>query len=51
MQIDAFGRPWLSLSHNPSGDTGIMGTFMAGPTLVGNVTDLSVLPEGGIQTL
>ena len=51
MQIDAFGRPWLSLSHNPNGDTGIMGTFTHGPTLVGNLTALSVLPEGGVQTL
>jgi hypothetical protein len=51
MQIDAFGRPWLSLSHNPSGDTGIMGTFQTGPTLFGNVTQLSMLPEGGAQTL
>ena len=51
MQIDAYGRPWLSLSHNPSGDTGIMGTFTEGPTLVGNVTSLTPLPVGGVQTL
>jgi hypothetical protein len=51
MQIDAYGRPWLSLSHNPSGDTGIMGTLMTGPTLVGNLSDLAMLPEGGAQTI
>lgn len=51
MQIDAFGRPWLSLSHNPSGDTGIMGTFQTGPSLVGEVAQLSMLPEGGAQTI
>ena len=51
MQIDAYGRPWLSLSHNPSGDTGIMGTLTNGPTLLGNVTSLSPLPIGGTQTL
>ena len=51
MHIDAYGRPWFSLSHNPSGDTGIMGTFTEGPTLVGNVTSLTPLPVGGVQTL
>jgi len=28
-----------------------MGTFTEGPTLVGNVTSLTPLPEGGVQTL
>ena len=51
MQIDAYGRPWLALSHNPNGDTGIFGTFTNGPTLYGNLTSLSEIPEGGPQTL
>ena len=51
MQIDAYGRPWLALSHNPNGDTGIFGTFTNGPTLYGELTALTVIPEGGPQTL
>jgi hypothetical protein len=51
MQIDAYGRPWLALSHNPAGDMGIFATTMTGPTLFGNVTDLGEIPEGGAQTL
>ena len=34
MQIDAFGRPWLSLSIPMA--TGIMGASTHGPALVGN---------------
>ena len=51
MQIDAYGRPWLALSHNPNGDTGIFGTFTNGPTMFGELTSLTVIPEGGPQTL
>jgi hypothetical protein len=51
MQIDAYGRPWLALSHNPNGDTGIFGTFTNGPSLYGELTALTVIPEGGPQTL
>ena len=51
MQIDAYGRPWLALSHNPNGDTGIFGTLTNGPTLFGNLTALTEIPEGGPQTL
>jgi hypothetical protein len=51
MQIDAYGRPWLALSHNPNGDTGIFGTLTNGPTLFGSLTSLTVIPDGGPQTL
>ncbi|MCH1541281.1 MAG: hypothetical protein L7S56_07645 [Candidatus Poseidonia sp.] len=51
MQIDAYGRPWFSLSHNPSGDTGIYGALTDGPTLRGNLSALSTMPLGGAATL
>jgi len=49
--IDAEGRPWAAMSHNPSGEIGIVGTFALGPALRGNLTDLPPLPLGGPSTL
>ena len=51
MQIDSYGRTWFALAHNPSGDTGIFGALNAGPTLIGNLSQLSPIPHGGPQTL
>lgn len=49
--IDLEGRPWAALSHNPDGDTGIVGTFIAGPALRGDLQNLTTLPVGGSSTL
>lgn len=49
--IDPDGRPWAALSHNPSNNMGIVGTFMEGPALRGNFEELPPLPEGGPSTL
>jgi len=50
--IDPNGRPWAAMAHNPSGETGIVGTFVTGPSLRG---DLDYLPplehQGGPSTL
>jgi len=49
--IDLDGRPWAAMAHNPSGETGIVGTFTTGPSLRGDLDYLPPLPEGGPKTL
>ena len=44
--IDPEGRPWAALAHNPSGETGIVGTFATGPSLRGDLDYLPPLPVG-----
>ena len=50
--IDPEGRPWVAMAHNPSGNTGIVGTMVTGPSLR---SDLDYLPplehQGGPSTL
>jgi len=51
VEIDDEGRPWIALAHNTNGDIGIVGTYVTGPALYG---DLRLLPEitpGGPSTL
>jgi hypothetical protein len=50
MQIDANGRVWFALSHNPT-DTGIYGSVTMGPSLRGELQPLSEMAAGGPQTL
>jgi len=50
--IDLEGRPWAALSHNPDGDTGIVGTFTLGPALRDDLDYVErVLEPGGPSTL
>ena len=50
--IDHEGRPWAAMSHNPSGNIGIVGTFWDGPALRGDLGYIeTVLPVGGPSTL
>ncbi len=42
--IDPEGRPWAAMAHNPSGETGIVGTYTTGPALRGDLELLSPLP-------
>jgi hypothetical protein len=50
MAVDQHGRPWFGLSHNLQ-DIGIFATITEGPTLRGNVAELTVMPTGGPETL
>ncbi|MDP6323954.1 MAG: sialidase family protein, partial [Candidatus Thalassarchaeaceae archaeon] len=50
MSVDQYGRPWFGLSHNLQ-DIGIFATTIEGPTLRGNVAELTVMPTGGPETL
>ncbi len=50
MQIDANGRVWFALAHNPT-DSGIYGSVTMGPTLRGGLQPLPVMAAGGLQTL
>ena len=49
--IDPDGRPWAAMAHNPSGETGIVGTYSEGPALRGELRNLDPLPIGGPSTL
>lgn len=52
IEIDDEGRPWIALAHNTAGmEEAIIGTFMTGPALYGEIIQLPVLPEGGNSTL
>ena len=51
VEIDDEGRPWIALAHNVNGEHGIVGTYVYGPSLYG---DLRLLPEivvGGPTTM
>ena len=51
VELDDEGRPWIALAHNVNGELGIVGTYVYGPALYG---DLMLLPEitvGGPSTL
>jgi len=50
MQIDANGRVWFALAHNPT-NSGIYGSLTMGPSLRGEVLPLSEMAAGGPQTL
>lgn len=50
MAVDQHGRPWFGLSHNLQ-DIGIFATTIEGPTLRGNMAELTVMPAGGFETL
>jgi hypothetical protein len=50
MQIDANGRVWFALSHNPT-NSGIYGSLTMGPSLRGEVLPLSEMAAGGPKTL
>jgi len=50
MQIDANGRVWFALAHNPT-NSGIYGSVTMGPTLRGELQALPAIIAGGPQTL
>ncbi len=50
MAVDQHGRPWFGLSHNLQ-DIGIYATTTEGPTLRGEMGELSAMPAGGPDTL
>ena len=51
MAVDQYGRPWFSLANNDQGEIGIFATITEGPTLRGDLTELSPMPLGGTLTL
>ena len=51
IEIDDDGRPWIALAHNVEGGMGIAGTYITGPSLIGDVAQLPELPVGGNSTL
>ncbi|CAI8254962.1 MAG: Uncharacterised protein [Methanobacteriota archaeon] len=51
IEIDDEGRPWIALAHNPAGEIGIVGTLIQGPTLYGDLKQLTPLMPGGRDTL
>ena len=51
VEIDDEGRPWIALAHNVNGETGIVGTWITGPSLYGEITQLPTLIAGGPHTL
>jgi hypothetical protein len=52
VEIDDEGRPWIALAHNAAGfEEAIIGTYMAGPALYGDLISLPELPIGGNSTL
>ena len=51
IEIDDEGRPWLALSHNVFGDIGIAATYVTGPSLYGELTQLPEITAGGPSTL
>ena len=51
MAVDQYGRPWFSLANNDQGEIGIFATITEGPTLRGDLTELSPMPLGGIVTI
>lgn len=46
IELDDEGRPWLALAHNPVGEIGIVGTYVTGPSLYGDLGALPTLPRG-----
>ena len=51
MAVDKYGRPWFSLANNDAGEIGIFATINAGPTLRGELQELTIMPLGGAATL
>jgi hypothetical protein len=51
VEIDGEGRPWIALAHNAGGfEEAIIGTFISGPALYGELRALPELPLGGNST-
>jgi hypothetical protein len=51
VEIDDEGRPWIALAHNVLGQHGIVGTWVTGPSLYGNITQLPTIAAGGPSTI
>jgi len=51
IEIDDEGRPWIALAHNVRNQEGIVGTFVTGPSLYGDLIQLEVIEAGGNTTL
>jgi hypothetical protein len=51
IEIDDDGRPWIALAHNVRNQEGIVGTFVTGPSLYGDLIQLEVIEAGGNSTL
>ncbi|MBT3772863.1 MAG: exo-alpha-sialidase [Euryarchaeota archaeon] len=51
IEIDDFGRPWAALAHNVESEQGIVGTFVTGPSLFGDINSLAELAPGGPESL
>lgn len=51
IELDDFGRPYAALAHNVYGDEGLIGTWVEGPALHGDLVPLPPGPVGGPSTL
>ena len=51
VEIDDEGRPWIALAHNTNGELGIVGTYVTGPALFGELRLLPEILPGGPATL
>lgn len=51
IEFDDEGRPWIALAHNVLGEAGIVGTFVTGPAMYGELRQLDPIIEGGPHTL
>ena len=51
VEIDDEGRPWIALAHNTNGELGIVGTYVTGPALYGDLRMLPEITPGGPMTL
>jgi hypothetical protein len=51
VEIDDEGRPWIALAHNVNGELGIVGTYVYGPSLYGDLRLLPAITAGGPETL
>ena len=51
VELDDEGRPWIALAHNVNGELGIVGTYVYGPALYGDLLLLPEITAGGPSTL
>lgn len=51
VEIDDEGRPWIALAHNVMGEAGIVGTWVTGPALMGELRQLPEITPGGPHTV
>ena len=51
VELDDEGRHWIALAHNVNGELGIVGTYVYGPSLYGDLKLLQEITAGGPSTL